>query len=169
MQYVILALVFALLIGMVAGLRTMTPLAVLAWGAFLGWINLADAPHGAWSAWLGSIIAVVVLSILLVGELVVDQLPKTPSRTVPAQFGVRILIGALAGAVIGTPFGHIFSAIGAGMVGAVLGTMGGAQLRGVLAGKFGRDLPAALIEDAIAVLGGFVVVYVAGLFLVSTV
>lgn len=162
MTHVLLALLFALLIGIVAGLRAMTPLAVLSWGAFLGWINLADAPHGHLSSWLGSIIAVIVLSLLAVGELVTDQLPKTPSRKVPAQFGARIIIGALAGAVIGTPFGHIFSAIGAGMVGAVLGTLGGSAARGLLAAKFGKDLPAALIEDAVAIIGGLVIVYAAG-------
>lgn len=159
MHDVILALVFALLIGVVAGLRAVTPLAVLAWGVFLGWINLADAPHGGWAAWMGSLIAVIIFSVLAIGELVTDQLPKTPSRKVPMQFVTRLVVGAFAGAVIGTPFGHIFSAIGAGMVGAVLGTLGGAQLRGALAARFGRDLPAALIEDAIAVIGGFVVVY----------
>lgn len=165
MNYVLLALLFALLIGVVAGLRAMTPLAVLAWGAFLGWINLADAPHGHWSSWLGIIIAVVVLSLLALGELITDQLPKTPSRTVPAQFGARIVIGALAGAVIGTPFGHIFSGIGAGMIGAVLGTMGGAQVRSALAAKFGKDRPAALLEDVVAIVGGFVIVYLAGVSL----
>ncbi|AKK28314.1 DUF4126 family protein [Mycobacterium sp. EPa45] len=165
MNYVLLALLFALLIGIVAGLRAMTPLAVLAWGAMLGWINLADAPHGHWSSWLGNIIAVVVLSLLALVELVTDQLPKTPSRKVPAQFGARIVIGALAGAVIGTPFGHIFSAIGGGMIGAVLGTMGGAQVRGALGAKFGKDRPAALLEDAVAIIGGFLVVYLAGVSL----
>ncbi|WP_096311670.1 DUF4126 domain-containing protein [Mycolicibacterium sp.] len=165
MNYVLLALLFALLIGIVAGLRAMTPLAVLAWGAMLGWINLADAPHGQWSSWLGNVIAVVVLSLLALGELVTDQLPKTPSRRVPSQFGARIVIGALAGAVIGTPFGHIFSGIGAGMIGAVLGTMGGAAARGALAAKFGKDRPAALLEDAVAIIGGFLIVYLAGVSL----
>ncbi|MGY4712105.1 DUF4126 domain-containing protein [Mycolicibacterium sp. CBM1] len=165
MNYVLLALLFALLIGIVAGLRAMTPLAVLAWGAMLGWINLADAPHGAWSSWLGNVIAVIVLTILALGELVTDQLPKTPSRRVPAQFGARLVIGGLAGAVIGTPFGHIFSGIGAGMIGAVLGTMGGALVRGALAAKFGKDRPAALIEDAVAIVGGLVIVYLAGVSL----
>jgi uncharacterized membrane protein len=155
MHYVLLALLFAVLIGIVAGLRAMTPLAVLAWGAWLGWINLDHT----WAAWVGSIIAVIVFSILAVGELITDQLPKTPSRKVPAQFGARIAIGALAGAVIGTPFGHIYSAIGAGIVGAVLGTLGGSAARGFLAAKFGKDLPAAVIEDVVAVVGGFVIVY----------
>jgi uncharacterized membrane protein len=128
-------------------------------------LGVADAPHGHWSSWLGNIIAVVVLSLLALGELITDQLPKTPSRTVPAQFGARIVIGALAGAVIGTPFGHIFSGIGAGMIGAVLGTMGGAQVRSALAAKFGKDRPAALLEDVVAIVGGFVIVYLAGVSL----
>jgi uncharacterized membrane protein len=155
MHYVFLALLFALLIGIVAGLRAMTPLAVLAWGATLGWVNL----DGTWAVWIGSIIAVVILSILAVGELVTDQLPKTPSRKVPAQFGARIVIGGFAGAIIGTPFGHIYSAIGAGIIGAVLGTLAGAEARSWLAAKFGKDLPAALLEDAVALVGGFVIVY----------
>src|SRR6201989_651521 len=162
MQYVLLALLFAALIGIVAGLRAMTPLAVLAWGAMLGWINLADAPHGVWSAWSGAIIPVTVLSILAVVKLITDQLPKTPSRKVPAQFGARIVIGALAGAGMTSPFGTILSSIGAGIIGAVLGPLGGSAARGFLAAKFAKDLPAALIEDAVAVIGGFVIVYLAG-------
>ncbi|MBI3212368.1 MAG: DUF4126 family protein [Mycobacterium sp.] len=159
MNPVFAALLFALLIGIVAGLRAMTPLAVLAWAAFLGWLNL----DGTWASWIGSVIAVVILSVLAVGELITDQLPKTPSRKTTPQFATRLVIGAVAGAVIGTPFGHIYSAIGAGVIGAVLGTLGGAQARGFLAAKFGKDLPAALVEDAVAVVGGLVIVYLAGI------
>ena len=160
MHYVFLALLFALLIGIVAGLRAMTPLAVLAWGALLGWLNL----DGTWAAWIGSIIAVVILSILAVGELITDQLPKTPSRKSTPQFATRLVIGGLAGAIIGTPFGHIYSAIGAGIIGAVLGTLGGYEARKrLVAADGGHDLPIALLEDAVAVLGGFVIVYAAGL------
>ena len=34
--------------------------------------------------------------MLALGELVTDQLPTTPSRTVPVQFGTRIVMGALS-------------------------------------------------------------------------
>jgi uncharacterized membrane protein len=51
--------------------------------------------------------------------------------------------------------------LGAGVVGAVLGTLGGHRARGGLAGSFGRDLPAALLEDAVAVGGGFALLAVA--------
>jgi uncharacterized membrane protein len=39
----------------------------------------------------------------------------------------------------------------AGIMGGVAGTFGGAKARSLLARAFGRDMPAALLEDAIAV------------------
>ncbi|MBB3603571.1 putative membrane protein [Mycolicibacterium sp. BK556] len=153
----VLVLLLALLIGVVAGLRALTPPAVVAWGAALGWINLA----GTWVSWMASWITVAILTVLLVVELITDQLPKTPSRKTTAQFATRLITGGFAGAVIGTAWGYTLGGVGAGVVGAVLGTLGGAQVRGALAAKFGKDLPAALIEDVIAVGGGFLVVYLA--------
>ncbi len=65
------------------------------------------------------------------------------------------MLGAFAGAVIGTAWGYTWSALGAGVIGAVLGTLGGYQARTRLVAAHGRDLPIALLEDAVAVLGGF--------------
>ncbi len=90
-----------LLLGVTAGLRTATPLAALAWGAHLGWINLS----GTWAGFLGNIIAVVILTILALVEYVSDQLPTTPSRKSPPAFIGRVVAGALAGLVVGLPFG----------------------------------------------------------------
>jgi uncharacterized membrane protein len=147
-------LLLALGIGVVAGLRSLTAPAVLAWAAELHWINLA---HHAWASWLGHPVAVAILSLLAVGELVGDQLPKTPPRTAPPSFAARIISGAFAGAVIGTHWGYTWSALGAGVIGAVVGTMGGYHARIRLAAAAGRDLPIALLEDAVAVLGGFAI------------
>lgn len=150
----------AVLIGIVAGLRALTPPAVVAWGAYLGWLDVSDK----WSHWVGSWITVAVLTVLLVVELVTDQLPKTPSRKTPPQFVTRLITGAFAGAVIGSAFHHTIIAIGGGLIGAVLGTLGGSEARKRLVEKNGgHDLPVALTEDAIAVLGGFAVVAVASL------
>ncbi len=154
-----LVLLLALLIGVVAGLRALTPPAVVAWAGFLGWLPLDNT----WAQWVGHPITVTVLTILLVVELVTDQLPKTPPRTVPPQFIARLVTGGFAGAVIGAPLwdqvnlhGYTFSAFGAGVVGAVLGTMGGYQARTrLVARNGGHDLPVALTEDAVAVLAGF--------------
>ncbi len=96
---------------------------------------------------------------MAIAELVSDQLPNTPSRKVPVQFGTRIVLGALAGALL-MPASWIIGAI-LGAVGAVLGTYGGAEIRARLAKSFGRDLPAALIEDVLAIVLAFVVVYLA--------
>lgn len=147
----VLVLLLALLIGVIAGLRALTPPAAVAWAAMLDWINL----DGTWASWVGHPITVAVLSILLVVELITDQLPKTPSRKTTPQFAARLITGAFAGAVIGTAWGYTIGGLGAGVIGAVLGTMGGATARGWLAAKAGKDLPAALLEDAVAVLGGF--------------
>ena len=146
--------VLALLIGVVAGLRAMTAPAAVAWGAYLGWLPLS----GTWAGFMGHWIALAVFTVLALGELVGDQLPSTPSRKVPVQFGTRLVSGAFAGAVIGTAGGALIAGLVAGAVGAVIGTYGGAEVRARLAGAFGRDLPAALIEDAAAILLALLVV-----------
>lgn len=153
-----LVLLLALLIGVVAGLRTFTAPAVVAWGAMLDWIVL----DGTWAQWMAHPITVTVLTILAVGELITDQLPKTPSRKTPMQFGARLVVGGFAGAVLGTAFGYTFGGLGAAVVGAVLGTLGGYEARRrLVARNGGRDLPIALFEDGVAVVGGLILVWLA--------
>ena len=144
----------SLLMGVVAGLRAMTAPAAVSWAAYLGWLPLAGTPL----AFLGHAAAPWILSVLALGELITDQLPKTPSRKVPMQFGARIVSGALVGAALGTPSGMLIVGTIAGIAGAVVGTLGGAAVRGAMARTFGRDLPAALVEDVIALGGAFLIV-----------
>lgn len=152
-----MAALLALLIGVVAGLRTMTAPAAVSWAAALGWINLSASPLAflgyAWTPW--------ILSALALLELVGDKLPTTPSRKVPMQFGARILSGTLAGAALGVAAGSLALGAAAGLVGAIVGTLGGAALRARLAAALGRDLPAALLEDALAVIGALLIVMAA--------
>lgn len=137
----------ALLIGVVAGLRAMTPPAAVSWAAHLGWIDLSQT----WLAFLGYAWTPWILTLLAAVEFVTDQLPSTPSRKVPQQFGARIVSGALCGAALGVAGGSLIGGFVAGAIGAVVGTLAGAEARGRLAAAFGRDLPAALIEDVVAV------------------
>ncbi len=156
----VLVIVLALLIGVIAGLRAMTAPAVVAWGAFLGWINV----DGKWSEWMAHPLTVAVLTVFLLVELVTDQLPRTPSRKTAPQFVTRLIMGAFAGAVIGSTDFHTFSALGAGVVGAVLGTMGGAAVRQKLYDANGeRDRPGAFLEDVVAVGGGFLIAFLVSL------
>lgn len=144
----------ALLIGVVAGLRAMTAPAAVSWAAYLGWLNLGDS----WLAFLGHVVTPWILTVLAIGELITDQLPSTPSRKVPVQFGARIVMGAVSGAAIGIAGGTLVGGLVAGAVGAVIGTYGGAYIRGRLASGFGQDRPAALIEDAVAIIGACLIV-----------
>ncbi|MFG1465173.1 DUF4126 family protein [Xanthobacter sp. DSM 24535] len=148
-----MTLLLPLLTGILCGLRTMTPLAMVSWAAWLGLLDLG----GSWLAFLASGIAVAVLSLFALGELVADKLPFTPSRKVPMQFGARIVSGAVCGAALAMPAGAALAGIALGVVGAVIGTYGGAAVRGRLAARLGYDLPAALIEDVIAVAGALLV------------
>ena len=148
-----LVLLLALLLGVVAGLRALTPPAVVAWAAMLHWINL----DGTWVQWLAHPVTVTILTILLVVELITDQLPKTPSRKTPMQFITRMITGGFAAAALGTAWGYPWGCLGAGLIGVVIGTLGGYELRRKLSDKVGVDLPVALTEDAIAVAGGFAI------------
>lgn len=144
----------ALVIGIIAGLRAMTAPAAISWAAYLGYLN----PGGSWLAFMGYRFTPWILSVLALGEFVTDQLPSTPSRKVPVQFGARLVSGALSGAMIGFDGGILWGGLVAGIVGAVIGTLGGAAVRSRLATAFGRDLPAALVEDAVAIGGAILVV-----------
>jgi len=143
----------ALLIGIVAGLRAMTPPALVAWAAHLGWIDLS----GSWLGFFANTWVRWILTLLAIVELVTDQLPSTPSRTVPIQFGARIATGALSGAALGTAGGAMVGGLLAGVIGAVIGTLGGRALRARLAAAFGSDRPAAFIEDAVAIGGALLI------------
>jgi len=146
-------LILGLLIGIIAGLRSMTAPAVVSCAARLGWIHL----NSSWLAFLGYSWTPWVLSIAALGELVGDKLPSTPSRKMPASFAFRIVSGAVSGAAIGISRGSLVLGLIGGAIGAVLGTLGGAGARSALAKKFGKDLPAALLEDAVAIVGAILI------------
>jgi uncharacterized membrane protein len=142
-----LDIVVAFMMGIVAGLRAMTPPAAVSWAAVSGLLNLQDS----WLAFFGLTWTPWILTTLAAGELITDQLPSTPSRTVPIQFATRLITGAVSGAAIGAAANSMIGGAIAGVIGAVFGTLGGRAFRARLAAAFSRDLPAALIEDLVAV------------------
>jgi uncharacterized membrane protein len=144
-----LALLLAFGIGVVAGLRSLTAPAVVAWAAHLGWINL----HGSALSFMGSIWPVGIFTILAVVELVADQLPTTPSRTAPIGLSARIVTGALTGACLGVAGGATFWLAGlAGVVGGIAGAFGGKQARVSLVRALRvPDFAVAIPEDLIAI------------------
>jgi uncharacterized membrane protein len=150
------AMVLPLLIGMIAGLRAMTAPAAISLAARAGRLDLSTTSL----AFLGYAYTPWIFTVLALVELVTDQLPTTPSRTVPIQFGTRILMGGLTGGAIGASRGTLVTGVVAGVVGAVIGTLGGRAVRARLAAALGSDRPAAVIEDLIAIGGAFLIVAV---------
>jgi uncharacterized membrane protein len=140
-------LLCAFLVGMIAGLRTFTAPAVASWFARSGSLAVASSPL----AFMGYKYTPIIFTALALAEIVNDKLPKTPSRKTPPQFIVRLLSGALTGATIGAAGESLWLGLLLGVIGAVLGTLGGAAMRAKLAAAFGRDLPAAVLEDVMAI------------------
>jgi uncharacterized membrane protein len=144
----------AVVLGAISGLRTMAAPTAISIAARMGWLNVS----GTRLAWLGYAWTPWILVLFAIGELIVDQLPTTPSRKEPMPFAARLLAGMLTGAAIGMANGSTAGGIVAGAIGALIGTLGGYAFRRRLAKAFGRDRPAALIEDLVAYVGAAIVV-----------
>jgi uncharacterized membrane protein len=149
-----LLLVFG--IGVVAGLRSMTAPAVVAWAAHLGWINL----HGSPLVFMGSAWAVGFFTLGALGEFVADQLPSTPPRTAAVGLTARIVVGLLTGACLAVAGGASYW-LGAlvGAIGAIAGTFGGYQARvRLVRGLRVPDAAIAIPEDLVAIGLGLLLV-----------
>ena len=141
---------FAFLIGLFAGLRSLTAPAATAWAAHLGWLRLARP-----LSLIGSLPSVVIFTVLAVVELVADKLPQTAKRTSPVGLIARIVTGGLTGACVAA------SGMQAALLGGLLGAAGG--IVGGFGGYFARtrlvkalstrDIYVAGVEDLVAVAG----------------
>jgi uncharacterized membrane protein len=150
------ALLLAFGIGVVAGLRSMTAPAVVAWAAHLGWIHLSGSPL----AFMGSAWAVGIFTIGALGEFVADQLPSTPARTAAVGLTARIVIGLLTGACLSVAGGASYW-LGAliGAIGAIAGAFGGYQARvRLVRGLHVPDAAVAIPEDLVAIGLGLLLV-----------
>ena len=143
-------------IGFVAGLRTFTAPAVVAWAAHLGWMNLSGSPL----AFMGSLWTCGILTTLALAEFVVDQLPSTSARTAIGPLAARLVMGLLSGACLGIA-GGVSWWLGAmvGAIGAVAGAFGGYQARvGLVRALHVPDFAIAIPEDLAAVGCGLLLV-----------
>lgn len=144
-------LVFALAfgIGFVAGLRSLTAPAVVAWAAHLGWLHLQDSKL----AFMSSTVAVAIFSLLAIGELIADKLPMTPRRTALPPLLARLVSGSLCGACLAVSANQslVMCAL-SGAAGAIAGAFTGYLLRRrIVATLHSKDFPIAICEDVIAI------------------
>jgi uncharacterized membrane protein len=142
-------LLLALGIGIVAGLRSLTAPAVVAWAAHFGWIRLAGSPL----AFMGSKWTAAVFTLLALGELVADQLPGTPPRTAAVGLSARIVTGALCGVSFAVAGGaSLWLGAVAGAIGGIAGAFGGYQARvGLVRALRVPDFAIAIPEDIVAI------------------
>jgi uncharacterized membrane protein len=137
-----------LLIGFVAGLRTMTSPAIVSWAACLGWLNLRASKL----AFLGSLLAVIFLSMAAIGEFIADRLPRTGNRTALGPLIARSISGGLCGAALSTAANQSVSmGIALGVIGALIGSFAGYHARVGLVRRLAvADALIAIPEDLVA-------------------
>lgn len=150
-----LTVLLAFSIGVVAGLRSLTAPAVVAWAAYLGWLNL----HGSPLAFMGSVWAVVIFTLLALVEFVTDQLPTTPARTTTVPLAARIVMGALSGSCLGVAGGaSLWQGALVGAIGGIAGAFAGYQARvGLARALRAPDYAIAVPEDLVAIILGLVI------------
>jgi uncharacterized membrane protein len=138
------------LLGVVTGMRSFLPMAVLCWFAYRG--NLPV--DGTWAAWTGHLTTAIIFSVLAVAEIVGDKLPKMPPRTNLAGMTGRIVLGGLVGAIVATGLdGSVFEGILLSVSGAFVGAHAGYLVRRelVILLKW-KDWHVAVCEDVLAVV-----------------
>ena len=143
MSYLLLGL-----LGMCTGLRTLTPVAVLCWFAYRNALHLVG-----WRSFTANVIAVVIFTLMALGEYIGDKLPTTPSRTSAIGLAGRSLFGGFVGLLLAQPL--LLSpaaAIVIGIAGALIGSYAGwfVRTRSVAALKC-PDWPVAIAEDCFTI------------------
>jgi uncharacterized membrane protein len=145
----------AFLIGLLAGLRSLTPPAVVSWAAHLGLLKLQG-----FLALLATTAAVVILTVAALAELAADKSSRIPDRTSAPGLIARILTGGGMGVCIAAAGGEgLFIGMALGAAGAIAGAFAGYHARKRLVrGLKIPDYFIALLEDLVAIAGALCIV-----------
>ena len=136
----------------------MTPIAMLCWFAYLGYLPV----DGTWAAWAGRLTTVLVFTVLAVGEMIADKLPRIANRISAAPLMARLILGGLIGSIAATAMdGPGLEGVLLGVLGAALGAFAGFMIRRSAVQRIGcADWKVALVEDLIALAGAGFAMYV---------
>lgn len=146
------------LLGLMTGLRAMTPIAVVCWFAYLGQVGSQDQGDlpvaGTWAFWTAKLVTVIIFTVFALGEYIGDKLPRTPNRTDIGPLIARIVFGGLVGAIAATGMdGNVIEGVILGSLGALVGAFLGYHIRKHVVERSGRpDWNVALLEDFSALL-----------------
>jgi uncharacterized membrane protein len=141
------------MLGAGTGMRTFTPMAVLSWFAYAGYVPL----DGTWAFWVAKLATAIVFTVLALAELVGDKLPRTPDRTSTGPLLARLVFGGLIGGIVAASLnGSGIEGVILGLGGALVGAFGGHLIRREIVERSGgKDWPVAVAEDLVTV--GFAV------------
>lgn len=143
------ALLGATGLGAVAGIRSMTPPALLSRAASRGEIRgIEKTPFG----FLASSRVATLLTVLAVGEISADKLPFSPDRISAPGLAGRLATGALVGAALFSADGRNGTAGGAvGALSSLATSYASYYLRVGTQQRLGLPNPAGgIVEDAVA-------------------
>ena len=137
------------LLGTVTGMRSMTPMAVLCWFAYLGHLPV----DGTWAFWTAKLSTAIIFTVLAAAELVADKLPKTPDRIALGPLMARLCLAVLLGAIVAAGLdGPGVEGVMLSVLGVLVGAYGGFLVRRDIVQRLRyKDWHIAVIEDAIAV------------------
>ncbi|QHS52730.1 DUF4126 family protein [Edaphobacter sp. 12200R-103] len=136
------------MLGFITGMRTLTPITVLSWFA---WLHLL--PLDPWATWAGKLPVVLGFTLLAAMEYAADKYGRSPRPTRPAVLLVRVFLGGLVGAIIATSLDAPTSeGIILGVLGALVGAFVAYQLRHQLTSRLGCKVwHITLAEDIFAI------------------
>jgi uncharacterized membrane protein len=137
------------LLGFITGMRSMTPLAVISWFAWLGLLPVTDD----WCWWCAKLPVAVGFTLLAAAEYAADKLGYSPPPTRPSVLIIRVFLGGLAGAIVaaGLDASGIEGTI-LGILGALVGSFCAYQLRHQLTSRLGcKTWYVTVSEDIFAV------------------
>jgi uncharacterized membrane protein len=128
-------------------MQTTLPIRSFAIGAATGLRTMSGPAAVAGRAGWGR-----VLPLLALGELIVDKLPQTPLRTMPAGLAARAIAGAFAGRAVAVAAGkNGVAGTVAGVAGAIAAAYAGAAYRGA-ASRYVPPFLCALLEDGVSIV-----------------
>lgn len=145
----------ALLLGAVAGMRSMAAPAMIGRFAKTGLLSMDDSPL----AFMAGSKTGVTMAVLAAGEFVADKLPFVPKRTKAGPLAARAISGGLSGAAFCSankrPLGWGILLGAAGAIGAAYAAY---DLRARAAQRFRVPDPMiAMLEDAVIAGAGILV------------
>lgn len=138
------------LLGFIAGMRTMTPMAGICWFAWAGQLPVSDS----WAWWCARLPVAIVFTILAIFEYVADKRCLLRNPMHPAVLIVRYFFGGLAGAIIASALNASgVEGVMLGVLGAVAGAVCSYQLHQEAVRRFGlTPWHIALAGDLFAII-----------------